>query len=554
MPYPFLAKLLDDAAWRLGRTGTWLIIAAFVTLAAIFCAGRAWSIVNPFIANDGTTVIYAQFARNLLRYPLSETSALMADLVGNPAHTLISGASRTFYADHPPALVWLIAAVNRFLVADPVVAARATSIIASIGMGVVLLAFVYRRVAPLPAVGATFVLLTLNLYWEHAVVGNFEPVTAFFMAAAGAAFARYLRQPTTARLAAAAALWVAGMLCDWPAYLLGAPFAAALLRRRQWRLLVFFTALGSGAMAAVFAHLLLGGTGMSVSGFFAGTFDYDAHQTSYRDTLAPIFTLLIRGFWWWALFLVLPFLTLFRRAAMREDAQDLYFVFLAFLFVGLANDLLFNQWAKEHSFWSYYLIPAAGVGAAITFQALHETRVRSRTAAISLRAGALALFVLGAVSSGRHMVFFLRSHFYQPTTMAEMLDARGLKDMLDRDSVLVVPPYCGGPRNDARRGVAPGCDIYSGPGSLARYAFDKQALAASHFAASQTGCGKAFAIVKDPRAATRVARLAVTSTEVPWFQWHVLRLSQLPPRYCEDPAQLFADLRLSPLTRPDGAD
>jgi hypothetical protein len=547
MAYSLLTRLFEDKAWRLSRTAAWLIVGGFVTYAAIFCGGRAWSSYDRFIANDGTTLIYAQFARNLLRYPLSETSGLMADLVGNPAGTLIAGARKTFYADHPPGLVWLAALVNRFAVADPVVAARVTSIIASIGTGVALLAFVYRRVSPLPAVGTTLVLLTLSLFWEHAIVGNFEPVTAFFMVGAAIAFAGYLRQPTAARLAATALWWVAGMLCDWPAYLLGAPFAAALLHRWRWGLLVLFTVLGAGTMATVFAHLVPGGTGMSVTAFFYGAFHHDARHVPFLATLAPTFNLLLRGFWWWALFLMLPLLRVFRRRAEGEDMRELRFVFIAFLFAGLANDLLFNQWAKDHSFWSYYLIPAACLGSAITFQRLHETHVRSRVATISLRAGALTLFLLGAVSSGRHMVFFVRSHFYQPTTMAEMLDARGLKDMLDRDSVLLVPAYCQAPLspNDGPVGeveIAPRCDIYVGWGSLARYAFDRPAIPASNFDSFKARCNETFAVVKGPGMAAKLAQLAMTATEIPWFDWHVLRLSQLAPRYCEHPARIFTDL------------
>jgi hypothetical protein len=374
MAYSNLTALFEDKALRLGRATVWLIISGFVLFAAIFCGERAWSSFNRFVANDATTLVYAQFARNLLRYPLSETSGLMADLVGNPADTLISGARKAFYADHPPGLVWLVALVNKLLVADPVVAARVTSIIASIGTGVALLAFVFRRVSPLPAIATTFVLLTLNLYWEHAIVGNFEPVTAFFMVGAAIALIGYLRQPTAGRLAATALLWVAGMLCDWPAYLLGAPFAAALLHRRRWGLLALFTALGVGTMAAVFAHLLLGGTGMSVAAFFYGTFHHDARRVPFIATLAPMFAGLLRGFSWWALFLILPFLAVFRRAAGNEAMRELHLVFLAFLFVGLANNLLFNQWAKDHTFWSYYLIPAVCLGSAITFQRLHATR------------------------------------------------------------------------------------------------------------------------------------------------------------------------------------
>jgi hypothetical protein len=545
MPHPFLTRLLDDAAWRMSRTGTWLIVLAFAAFAALFCLFRAWNTFDLFIANDATTLIYAHYARNLLRYPLSETFGLMADLVGNPAQALILGTHRTFYADHPPGLVWLIAIINRFMVADPVVASRVTSIIASTGTGMMLLTFVYRRVSPLPAVAATFVLMTLNLYWEHAVVGNFEPVTAFFMVGAAIAFVRYLRQPTPVGVAATALVWVAGMLCDWPAYLLGAPFAAALLYRRKWGAFLLFAGLGIGTMAAVFAHLLLGGTGMSVATFFYDTFHHSAGHMPFPEALASIYALLLRGFSWWALFLILPLPVLFRRTAVGAEMGELRFVYLAFLFAGLANDLLFNQWAKDHSFWSYYLIPAACIGAAMAFQLLQETRFRPRAVAVAVRVAVPTLFVIGVISIGWNMIFFMKSHFHQPIAISQMLDERGLQDMLARDSMLLVSPDCGdrpSGMDDARYDgkARSGCDIYSGAGSLARYVLDKAAIPASDYDAARGNCDKAFAIVKDPGAAARLGPLAAAATEVPWFQWHVVRLSRLASSYCENPAQVFA--------------
>jgi hypothetical protein len=34
----------------------------------------------------------------------------------------------------------------------------------------------------------------------------------------------------------------------------------------------------------------------------------------------------------------------------------------------------------------------------------------------------------------------------------------------------------------------------------------------------------------------------LTATEVPWFEWFVLRLSELPSVYCDRPSRLFEDL------------
>jgi len=537
-----ISKLFHDSTWRLSRTGVWLIVGCFAAVAAVACAARTWNTLNPFIANDICTVAYARFADNLLRYPLSATHGLMANLVGATPTPFIAGTSPTFYSDHPAGLIWVTAVLERALAADPVIAARLTGILASIGTGAVLIAFVCRRVSVLPAVGMIAVLFTLNLFWEHAVVGNFEPITAFFMVGATIAFLAHLRQPTGGRLAAAALLWAAGMLCDWPAYLLGAPFAVALLARRWWGTLAFFTALGAAIMAVVFGHLIIGGAGFSITRFFYGTFHDVMKTTPYLKTLPPIVSLIVRAFWWWALFLVLPLATLISRTAPDRDMRELRFVFLAFLFAGLANELLFNQWAQEHSFWSYYFIPAVCVGAAMTLQRLHELPVGSRAAARALHAGIVVLFLAGAASSGRHMAVFLRSHFYPPKTVADMLDEQGARDLLDRDAVILVAPYCREPRLLGRDdGRAINCDIYSFAGALARYALDRPALLASDVDSSKIACKKTFIVVRSPETVQRLTRLGMKPTAIFRFQWNVLRLSQLSRDYCADPSRIFVD-------------
>jgi len=526
----------------LSRTAVSVVIAGFAAVAALVCAARAWNTLNPFIANDLSTVAYARYADNLLRYPLSATRGLMANLVGDTPAPFVAGTSPTFYSDHPSGLIWVTAVLERAFVADPVIAVRLTGILASIGTGAALLAFVCQRVTVLPALGTIAVLSTLNLFWEHAVVGQFEQITAFFMVGAVIAFLAYLRRPTGARLAAAALLWAAGMLCDWPAYLLGAPFAIALLARRWWGTLAFFTALGAVTMAVVFGHLILAGAGISITRFFYGTFHDVMKKTPYLGTLPPIVSLIVRAFWWWALFLVLPFATLVRRAAPSRDMRELRFVFLAFMFAGLANELLFNQWAQEHSFWSYYLIPAVCVGAAMTLQWLHDVPVRPGAAAGALHAGIAVLFLAGAASSGRHTAIFLRSHFYSPKTVADMLDEHGVRDLLDRDAVILVAPYCREPRllggDDGR---ALNCDIYSFAGALARYALDRPALLASDVDPPKIACEKTFIVVRSPETVRKLTRLGMKPIAIFRFQWNVLRLSQLGRDYCADPTRIFVD-------------
>ena len=541
------ARWLQGNSSGLGKGGRCAILAAFILFSAFNMGERSWNTFHPFVINDIVTTIYAQYARNLVRYPLSETRGLMVDLVGAPPSGLTLGEPTTVYTDHPSGTVWLIAVVHRFLVNDPIMAARLTNIIAAIGTGVVILAFVYRRTSLWPAVGATIVLLTLPLFWEHSIVANFKPVTLFFMVAATTSFVRYREQPGYGRLVATVLLWIGGMLCDWPAYFLGAPFAAALIYRRQWGLLVLFTALGFGTMGAVFGQLMLGPAAFSPTGLFYGT--HSALLTEpFGLSMSCAFGFVVRGFALWRCWLALPFVPIVWRGNASARMNELQFLFLSFLFVGVANDMLFYSWAGEHSFWSYYLIPVVCFGAALSIQWLSDRAFESPWIDMAFRAGVIALFAIATISCNAATRGLTKLHFSKPPSFAELLGEHHLADMLAPASVILIGPYCGHshpPKDGAIRWPddMPRCDIFKGQGSKAPYWFDRPAVPASEFDPGRMSCQTSYLVLKGANSAQLLARLSLTATEVPWLEWFVLRLSDLPAAYCERPARLFEEIR-----------
>ncbi len=529
-----------------GKAGGRVMLTAFVLFSAFNFGERSWNTFDPFVANDVLTPVYAQYARNLVRYPLSETRGLMVDLVGAPPQGLTLGEPRTFYSDHPSGTVWLIAVINRFLVDDPMVAARVTNIIAAISATVAMLAFVYRCTSLWPALGTTAVLLTLPLFWEHSIVANFEPATLFFMVAAAISFVGYLDRPGYGRLAAAALLWIGGMLCDWPAYFLGGPIAAALVYRRQWGLLVLFMALGFGTMAAVFGHLMMGPGGFSPLRFIYGT--HAALLTEpFGLSESRTFANVVRGFALWRWWLLLPFVPIVWRGKASAPRKELEFLFLSFLFVGVTNDLLFYSWAGEHSFWSYYLIPAVGFGAALTLQWLSERTFESPRVDLAFRAAILALFAVFAVSNAAATRGLIGPHFARPPSVAEMLAERHLAGLLAPNSVILIGPYCRRARSAAEGAVRwpddmPQCDVFKGQAWKAVYWLDKPAVAASDFDPAKMSCETSYIVLKGPDSPALLARLSLTATVVPWFEWFVLRVSDLPSAYCDRPSRLFEEL------------
>jgi hypothetical protein len=90
----------------------------------------------------------------------------------------------------------------------------------------------------------------------------------------------------------------------------------------------------------------------------------------------------------------------------------------------------------------------------------------------------------------------------------------------------------------------PSCDIFSGQGQKARYWFDRPALPASAFDPATMPCARTFVILKGIGADRISESFSVAPGEVPWFEWLVFRLADLPQRYCDQPQRVFEELNV----------
>ena len=74
---------------------------------ALYAAGLSRDLTEPWVGmHDWNGAFYSQLARNLLRYPWSEHHGVPIVAVGE---SLPPADERSFYATHPPGLVWLVA-------------------------------------------------------------------------------------------------------------------------------------------------------------------------------------------------------------------------------------------------------------------------------------------------------------------------------------------------------------------------------------------------------------------------------------------------------------
>ena len=510
-----------------------LLAAATAAVFVVITSRMAWDTFNPSIRHDGDTLFFGQYIRNLVRYPLSETYGLMANLVGDKPSQLIVGARRTFYGDHPMGVIWISALVHWLFIDNALLAGRWTNII-SVALTIsAVVGFVFSRLGLRTALFTALVILTIPLLWEHAPVIGLQAMPLAFTFAATIAFVGYFRSSSRPVLVAATILWVLAMLCDWPGYLLGGPIALSLLQRRSYVTLAMMVAVGCGTMALVLAHQVIA-FNFQVGEFMVATFRpflSDGPTTlPTGSALLLTFNYAFRAFGMWTMALVLPFLIPRQNRLEGQNIADVHLVFRYMLFVGLANNVIFAQWSATHSYWSFFLIPSVCLGMAITLQwigTLSQTWIK----ALSV----LMVLVVAATNMSRAIEFTSgSSYFVAPMPISLTLGALGLQALLDPETKIFVDPKC----SDESKPQYPVCSIYFGQGYFARYLIDKPGIPARNEQVSD--CSSSFFIMdRDPNQTQYLRDNAINFRDVDVFDWTVVSGADLPPAFCGDPRRVF---------------
>ncbi len=205
--------------------------------------------------HDWNGAMNSQYARNLLRYPLSVHGGMGLVAVGD---AIPPPNERARYANHPPGLVWILAAA--FSVCGQAEwVARLTSVVASMGSLLLLLDLARRRYGPVIAclAGALYAVMPMSVYFGRMV--SHEPHMLFLMLAALWAWRTWQEQAASPRRRTlAAASWAVFVICsiwvDWPGMIFAALFCVhATIQRLRGRiglgsfLMVFLV----GATAAI---------------------------------------------------------------------------------------------------------------------------------------------------------------------------------------------------------------------------------------------------------------------------------------------------------------
>lgn len=492
----------------------------------------AQDFIVPEVANDINTAFYAFYARNLIRYDASTSKLLMTDRVeagAVPISTAVvpgelkypASNQRLFYYTHPPGLMYLIALAFTVF-GETIAAARLPSILLSFGTALALSGWITRRAGIWQGVFCLSAFALSPLFLGHAVVGNFEPATAFFMTVASIFFAEYLTRPTGWKIALALVVWAMGMLLDWPAYFLAPVFFLSCIWTRRW-----WTAL----VIAVVPMTTLTGT-IGYMAFITNDLDFPLrfaagpivplignvtlpHFRSWTDILSNVKGYAFHGFTKYGLLMAAAPVLAFFMARNRGDARHI--VWLAFVLSATLNVLIFKQWAGEHNFWVYYLMPAVAVGASFVPELLFRlgNKMSFQRAGVVLAAATLVFICFKA---GRTVERIVETGVTAPTA-AEHAVANDLKT--------------------AQFIISPDDGVYFGFGYLARWELDKQ-INVPATVPETCDATRSWLALSEPQLNLLPSGIKSQFVAVPRYRWWVAPLSSfnsMQPVKCGELAQ-----------------
>lgn len=397
-------------------------LTATLLLTCVYAAGLTQRIDQPWTGmHDWNGAFFSQLARNCLRYPWELHHGIPVVAMGD---AVPPADERSFYATHPPGLVWLVAGAFRLL-GEHEWAARLVPILASLGSLGLLVGLVREARGPQTALltGLVYALLPMAVYFGRMV--DHEAVCLFAMLAALRCWqalhrVRRPRRRSGLWLAMSAALAL-GIWTDWPVVLFAALLTAyglggAVRRRTPCGLAVgtaLISAVAVGGMAAYLVRFGLDNRWENLRDIFLSRTSTLAEDPARSDISArggpAVFT---RDNLTWAViaFGSIGALIAARRAFARPrsaatdppaaSAQELADrrapdVMALLALVGLLWLAVFWRQYERHNYWLFYLGPAVAWLAAEGILATGGALARILPESPGRLAAAAALVVAG---------------------------------------------------------------------------------------------------------------------------------------------------------------
>jgi hypothetical protein len=302
------------------------------------------------IMNDGDTLLFLSFVKNLSNCGLQLTNGLMLNAVNNSCLPFISGGNYEFYRDHPTG------SLAPYVLADKIIdltilESRLMSVFITLAYTLILMWIMQRhwKVQFLPII----VFFSIPVLWYHSIVLHIFVQTAIMSLLTTYLFVKRLSKSFLTFIPILG-LFAVSFLMDWAAFLLAIIVSTILFLRREF---LNFSALVTLSILSYFLIRKWLESGSDRVGLHSGLGVFREQDFSFNSVLFASLQM-GRSLGLGLIFILLGFLILVKDLRVRQitviDAMSLILFLQGIMFV-----YLFINWSSGHSYWCYFLIPTA---------------------------------------------------------------------------------------------------------------------------------------------------------------------------------------------------
>lgn len=302
------------------------------------------------IMNDGDTLLFLSFVKNLSTCELELTNGLMLNAINNYCLPFISNGNYEFYRDHPTG------SLAPYVIADKifdltVFESRLMSVLITLTYTLILLWIIkqYWNIQFVPII----VFFSIPVLWYQSIVLHIFVQTAILSLLTTHLFIKRVSKSFSAFIPILT-LFAISFLMDWAAFLLAIIVSIILFLRREF---LNFSAL---VALSILSYFLIrkwlesesGKVGLHSGLSVFGEQNYSLNSLIYASLQMG------RSLGIGLIFIFFGFVILFKDLRTRPitgiDAISLILFLQGILFV-----YLFINWSSGHSYWCYFLIPTA---------------------------------------------------------------------------------------------------------------------------------------------------------------------------------------------------
>ena len=328
----------------------WLTSCIFVFTFLFIMSFTMRNSYSSTIMNDGDTLFYLSFVKNLSNCGVRLTNGLMLNAVNNSCLPFISGGNFEFYRDHPTG------SLAPYVLADKIIdltifESRLMSVFITLAYTLILMWIIQRywKVQFLPII----VFFSIPVLWYHSIVLHIFVQTAIMSLLTTYLFVKRLSKSFLTFIPILG-LFAVSFLMDWAAFLLAIIISTILLLRREF--LNFFALVTLSILSYFLIRMWLesdsGRVGIHSGLGVFGEQNFSVHSIIHASLQMG------KSLGLGLVFIFLGFFIL-GKDLRKRPVTEIDAISLILFFQGIMFVYLFINWSSGHSYWCYFLIPTA---------------------------------------------------------------------------------------------------------------------------------------------------------------------------------------------------